>query len=121
MQFTNIILLTLALIATVVLGAPLESRASSGKGTYYYQNGNPGSCGKWHKDSDMIVAINSPQYKKSNCGRSLWITYNGKKINAVAADKCPSCAWGSLDLSVGAFKKLAKLDKGVINVKWGWN
>lgn len=33
----------------------------SGQGTFYFQNGNYGSCGQKNPDSAVIVAVNTPQ------------------------------------------------------------
>ena len=43
---------------------------------------------------------------------------NGKKIAVTAEDLCPGCQKSSLDLSRGAFSKIANLDLGIIDVEW---
>ncbi|BGP28550.1 hypothetical protein JCM10296v2_000286 [Rhodotorula toruloides] len=96
----------------------------SGRGTWYTQDGNPGSCGQYHKDSDFIVAVNSPQVAGgAHCGQHVTITNtaNGKTARALVADECPGCSYGGLDLSTALFQQLASLDTGVINIKWGWS
>lgn len=35
-----------------------SSGSFSGQATYYFQNGNPGSCGNYNSDSAFIVAVN---------------------------------------------------------------
>ncbi|GAA6002822.1 hypothetical protein JCM10207_007699 [Rhodosporidiobolus poonsookiae] len=94
----------------------------TGKGTWYTQNGVAGSCGKVNSDSAMIVAMNTPQ-KSGSCGKYVTVKNqaNGKSIRALVADECPSCAWGSLDLSTGAFKALASLDTGLIGITWQYS
>ncbi len=85
---------------------------------YFYQNGNPGSCGQVNSDSTPVVAVNSAQMNSGLCGKSVWIQGNGKTIEAKIADTCPTCDHGSLDLSVGAFQQLSGLDAGVVPITW---
>ncbi|SCV68380.1 BQ2448_501 [Microbotryum intermedium] len=95
-----------------------------GQATWYTQDGNAGSCGKYNSDSAIIVAVNTPQVNGgSHCGRYVTIlnTSNKKIIRAKVADECPGCGYGSLDLSTAAFKKLGNLDTGVLPIKWQWS
>ncbi|SAM82742.1 uncharacterized protein UBRO_05003 [Ustilago bromivora] len=118
MQFTTLAVSALAAVSAVA-AAPAQKRAGgSGQATYYYQNGNPGSCGKYHNDQTSIVAVNSAQMNSGMCGQKVWIQGNGKTIEATVADTCPTCSWGSLDLSVGAFQQLGGLDAGVVPISW---
>jgi expansin (peptidoglycan-binding protein) len=45
-----------------------------------------------------------------------------RSVVARIVDKCPGdeCAWGSLDLSPYAFKKLGHLDTGILNISWNY-
>lgn len=118
MQFTTLVVSALA-AASAVVAAPLEKRAGGqGQATYYYQNGNPGSCGNYNSDSRPIVAVNSDQMNDSLCGQSVWIQHNGKTIEATIQDTCPTCSYGSLDLSTGAFNQLADESTGEIPITW---
>lgn len=60
-----------------------------------------GSCAKW-------VAITN--------------TENGKTATAQVVDECPSCAYGSLDMSKTLFQALASggLDQGVFQISWSY-
>lgn len=56
--------------------------------------------------------MNAPQVSGgAHCGK--WVvvtnTANGKSVRAQVADTCPGCAYGSLDLSVGAFDQVSSL------------
>ncbi|CBQ73608.1 conserved hypothetical protein [Sporisorium reilianum SRZ2] len=119
MQFTTLVVSALA-AASAVVAAPLEKRAGGqGQATYFLQNGNAGSCGWVSSDDSPVVAVNSAQMSGDLCGQTVWIQGNGKTISAVIADTCPTCDWGSLDLSVGAFQQLSGLDAGVVNpISW---
>jgi expansin (peptidoglycan-binding protein) len=48
---------------------------------------------------------------------------NGKTVAAYAADECPTCSWGSLDLSPQAFGELNDFnyDEGMYDITWWWN
>ncbi|KAF9933320.1 hypothetical protein BGZ67_004339 [Mortierella alpina] len=91
----------------------------SGRGTWFTDK--TGSCDTQFDTNDMIVAMNEAQMGGgAQCGKSVKITYNGKTVNAKVVDTCPKqyCSSGALDLSQAAFKKLAPLDDGVIDIKW---
>jgi hypothetical protein len=94
----------------------------SGDGTFFYQNGVAGACGKVHSDSDKVVALDTLLYGNGQyCGKTIEITNtaNGKSVQAVVADECPTCASkDSVDMSVGAFTELATEATGEINISW---
>ncbi|OAV93436.1 hypothetical protein PTTG_01597 [Puccinia triticina 1-1 BBBD Race 1] len=96
-------------------------RRYSGKGTWFIPN--TGACGDVNSNSDYIVAMNYPQYKNgSPCHKFVVIKNkaNNKVVKAKVTDECPSCAYGSLDLSPATFKALGNLDTGVIPISWHW-
>ncbi|CAE6471557.1 hypothetical protein ACGC1H_005312 [Rhizoctonia solani] len=99
---------------------------TGGHGTYFYQNGVAGACGKVHSDDDYIVAVDYRRYgdlsKQSDlCGKKVKVTNtkNGKSVTCVVADACPTCNNGnSLDLSRGAFQEIATLDDGLVPITY---
>ncbi|PWZ00159.1 hypothetical protein BCV70DRAFT_160857 [Testicularia cyperi] len=120
MQFTTLAVTALA-AASAVIAAPAQKRAGgSGQATYFYQGGNPGSCGQYSSDSDSVVAVNSAQMDSSLCGQKVWIKNGEKVIEATIQDTCPTCSYGSLDLSVGAFQQISDLNAGMVPISW-WN
>ncbi|KAG0340548.1 hypothetical protein BG004_006358 [Podila humilis] len=96
----------------------------SGRGTWF--SDTSGQCEHSFSQSDMIVAVNEAQMGngKSLCGKKLVVTAKGSSASVVVTvvDMCPSeyCDFGALDLSQGAFKKLADLDKGVLELSWSF-
>ncbi|CAE7109535.1 unnamed protein product [Rhizoctonia solani] len=97
----------------------IEARANSGKGTWYNPSVGTGACGWRNKDSELVVALGPSKYNKvKKCGQSITVKSGGKSVKVKVVDLCPSCGGGSLDLSPAAFKKLAPLSKGVIQVTW---
>ncbi|GAA95472.1 uncharacterized protein L969DRAFT_58376 [Mixia osmundae IAM 14324] len=96
-----------------------NSGSYSGSGTYYYQGGNAGACGAVNSDSAYIVAMNSAQFSGS-CGKQVTIYSGGKSVTATVADECPTCGYGSIDLSTGVFSALADMSAGLIGITWSY-
>ncbi|KAI8624328.1 RlpA-like double-psi beta-barrel-protein domain-containing protein-containing protein [Xylariaceae sp. FL1651] len=133
-------LLLASVLVTAAVAAPsLESSSNTvlakrvdhhGVATFYTQDGVAGSCGNFHSDSDLIIALSPFWDVASFCGRKIQITNNGggqsnngagKVITAVVQDTCPGCDENHLDLSTGAFKALTggHLDPpGEFNIVW---
>lgn len=56
-----------------------------------------------------------------SCYKCMKITNNSNKKNVIVkiVDKCAGCAVGkAIDLTPGAFQKLADLDTGVVDISW---
>ncbi|KAG0328065.1 hypothetical protein BG004_002611 [Podila humilis] len=96
----------------------------TGRATWY--SDTTGWCEKSYSQSDMIVAVNEAQMGKGKemCGKKILLSQKGSdvKVEVTVVDLCPSeyCDHGALDLSQGAFKKFADLDKGVLELTWSW-
>ncbi|WP_042800333.1 RlpA-like double-psi beta-barrel domain-containing protein [Streptomyces sp. C] len=92
------------------------------KGSATFYSPGLGACGKVIKDSDHAVALDSATFgagfPSSNCGRKVVITYKGKSITATVLDEARGAGRYGLDLTPGAFRVLAPLDKGKIDVTW---
>ncbi|ORY24586.1 RlpA-like double-psi beta-barrel-protein domain-containing protein-containing protein [Naematelia encephala] len=128
-MFKQLVVALLASSAALASPVPatevkVEKRSSSGLATYFEVG--LGACGWTNANEDLIVAINSDQYDNGDhCGK--WLTIknkaNGKTVEAYAADECPSCDWGSLDLSPQVFGKLTDwdYDEGEFDITWWWN
>jgi hypothetical protein len=100
----------------------------SGDITYYAVG--LGACGfdDSGKDrTDNIVAVSSQLMgAQSNgnpfCNKSITIKANGKTIQAVVRDKCPSCAVGDIDGTEKMFLELfGSLDAGRQPIEWWFN
>jgi len=123
-------------IAPIALIPPPHPRSPSsdtwditgGFATFFYQKGNPGACGTVHSDYDLICAIDQDRYGNSGvtsglCGQQVQITNNanGNTVVVTIADDCPTCNNGnSIDLSLGAFEKLADPSVGQLDITWGF-
>ncbi|KAL5529651.1 hypothetical protein ACEPAG_5636 [Sanghuangporus baumii] len=101
---------------------------TDGVATFFFQNNNPGACGDVHSDDDLIAAIDSARYgntgeKSELCGKQVKITNtkNNKEVTVTIADACPTCENGdSIDLSAGAFDKIADRSEGVVPISWSF-
>lgn len=99
----------------------------SGDATYY--DVGLGACGVTNTDSELIAALNVEQFNQfgsmSNgnpvCGKTATLHYQGKSVTVTIQDKCPGCAYGSLDLSPAAFTQLADKSLGRIQITWSFN
>lgn len=104
---------------------PSTETHNGGHVTWYTQNGNYGACGVKHSDNDFIAALDYRVYgnlsaKSKYCGQKIRVSWQGKSVDVVVADACPTCDnSGSVDLSLAAFKALAPLDVGLLtDVTW---
>lgn len=92
----------------------------SGTATYYLTG--MGACGQYSQPSDFIVALNSAQYGGGypgpNCFKPITICAKGKCVGATIMDECPTCGYGSLDLSEGLFTQFANTGDGVFQMTW---
>ncbi|MFF2195384.1 hypothetical protein [Streptomyces sp. NPDC058157] len=92
------------------------------KGSATLYSPGMGACGKAVKESDLAVALDptmfGPGYPSSSCGRKVVITYKGKSVTATVLDEAPGAGRYGLDLTPGAFKALAPLDKHKLDVTW---
>ncbi|CAL1704700.1 unnamed protein product [Somion occarium] len=111
--------------------APIKSVSggdlvTGGVATFFFQNGNKGACGDLHSDNNLIAAIDERRYGNSGnssplCGKQVEITNtkNGKSVTVTIADDCPTCNNGnSIDLSTGAFNRIATPEEGEVPIAW---
>jgi len=100
---------------------PVEKRFS-GHATYFAVG--LGACGKHSSSGDYIVALDSAQYGGGypgpNCFRKLTISGRGKTATATVMDECPTCPYGSLDMSQGLFEHFAPTSVGEFPITWTW-
>ncbi|ORX63315.1 hypothetical protein K493DRAFT_322135 [Basidiobolus meristosporus CBS 931.73] len=78
-----------------------RSGSFSGDGTYYTPG--LGACGNVNTADQLIAAINAPQFGAYSHPSDSPACYSC----AMIVDKCPSCKFGSLDLSPAAFNHIA--------------
>ncbi|KAG0047632.1 hypothetical protein BGZ83_007337 [Gryganskiella cystojenkinii] len=119
--------------STVSIAASTDPFSTSvhhqGKATWFTHH--YGACNHyWNGYKEPVVALNAHQMGAMSwgnpvCSRRVRVTNKDHPERSVVArivDKCPGdeCAWGSLDLSPFAFKRLGHLDTGVLNITWSY-
>ncbi|MEU2132885.1 RlpA-like double-psi beta-barrel domain-containing protein [Streptomyces sp. NPDC018352] len=101
---------------------PAEPPSAGYHGSATYYDPGLGACGITTTYSDFAVALDpsmfEPGYPSPSCGKKVEITHNGKSITAMVTDQSPGARRHNLDLTPGAFKALASLDQGLIDVTW---
>ncbi|CAG8584452.1 5516_t:CDS:2, partial [Ambispora leptoticha] len=126
---TLIITLCFTLFTTTSSSLPifslLQKRGFSGVATFY--NAGLGACGITNSDSDMIAALNAPQWgnpanpnASPYCGKQAIVTGPKGSVTVTITDKCPTCASGCLDLTPGAFGKIGDPNDGKVPITWDW-
>ncbi|KAH8548150.1 RlpA-like double-psi beta-barrel-protein domain-containing protein-containing protein, partial [Umbelopsis sp. PMI_123] len=98
----------------------------TGIGTWFIpetEGGAQGACGPMESNTELIGALNAPQYgnmnaKSSWCGKKVKVTSGGKSVIITINDACPECKYGSIDLTQAAFEKLGDLVTGVLDISW---
>ncbi len=99
----------------------------TGRGTWY-EVGND-NCGTSSTNEDLVCAIAKTLYDSNAnsdsvseyCGKTITATYQNKNVVVKVVDSCESCSESDLDFSPAAFKELASLDTGEIEIEWSWN
>lgn len=119
--FAIMISMQAAPISESSIANPLEARMKSSRITWYAGNSlsNPACGGSTPNDNSMIAAVK--QGGRFGCGNRLRINYKGKSVTVRVVDYCQGCSNTAIDLTKGAFKRLANLDVGVLHgasVNW---
>ncbi|OAA68152.1 expansin family protein [Niveomyces insectorum RCEF 264] len=108
----------------------VNTPADSYTGDMTYYALGLGACGVDNSGQDMsanIVAMNSAQMgAQSNdnpmCGKTITIQANGNTVTATIMDKCPTCAYGDIDVSEAVFDNIfGSTDVGRSQVTWWFN
>ncbi|WWD16376.1 hypothetical protein CI109_100802 [Kwoniella shandongensis] len=99
----------------------VERDSYTGVGTFYYTG--LGACGQYSHDNDFMVAMNSAQYGGGypgpQCFKYISIQVDSKVVSGIQVlDECPTCDYGSLDLSPGLFTQFAGQDAGTVHLTW---
>ncbi|WP_405760757.1 MULTISPECIES: RlpA-like double-psi beta-barrel domain-containing protein [unclassified Streptomyces] len=101
---------------------PKPGKSYEGTADFFSSNGVAGACGRAIKDSDFVAALDPTMFGTGNpaphCGKKVIVTYKGKSIVATVLDASPTAQKHGLDLTPAAFKALAPLDQGTINITW---
>lgn len=91
-----------------------ERGMTSPRITFYSgkQLNNPACGGPRPSRNSMIAAVK--EGGAFSCGDHIRISHKNKSIKVKVVDYCESCSDKAVDLTPGAFAKLASLDEGII-------
>ena len=101
-------------------GATCTGTPTTGEGeaTYYDADGT-GNCSFPKDPTFLVAAMNTADYgTAAYCGACVEVTGPQGKVVVRIVDRCPGCAKGDLDLSQTAFKAIAPLSAGRIDIAW---
>jgi len=141
MKTSAILAVATSLFSTLTLASPtpvnavadttpndLAKRAFTGDFTWYNPSVGIGACGRRNSDSELVVALNAPQFDPQTpggnpnnnrlCGRRVRLNFQGRSADATIVDRCPGCRNGDLDLSPALFQRFASLGTGRIRGTW---
>ncbi|RPD63956.1 riboflavine-aldehyde-forming enzyme [Lentinus tigrinus ALCF2SS1-6] len=108
------VVFTAALFVTGLVG---QVGAIKGSATHFTPG--LGACGVYSQKEDIVVAVGTKVYAKGkHCKERMRVQHMGKTIQVTMMDECPGCNDTHIDLGEAAFKKLADVDVGVIEVTW---
>ncbi|TFK18266.1 hypothetical protein FA15DRAFT_660824 [Coprinopsis marcescibilis] len=99
-------------------GGTLSTKSGILPFTDFEYNNYPGACGKYIRNSQFAIALGPPYFSRSQCGKIVEITANGKTARGVVLDSCPSCK--GLYLTPAPFKRFAPLSQpnGLVRTTW---
>ncbi|KAL1631702.1 hypothetical protein SLS56_004376 [Neofusicoccum ribis] len=116
------------------LPLPNNSEAHTGDLTYYAPG--LGACGETSTDSDDIVSLSYKIWDEVQtgsdpnqvvlCGKKIRARRFNEDVNAersvdlTVVDRCTGCEPTDIDVSPGAFTKLAPVASGRVTVTWAW-
>ncbi|KAK9760397.1 hypothetical protein K7432_015612 [Basidiobolus ranarum] len=130
-SFSTISILAI-LFAAQTSAAPMKGEAGihfskrssfSGDGTYYTPG--LGACGVVNGPTELIAALNAPQFgpyanpsHSPACYSCALVNGPLGSVKVKIVDKCPTCKFGSLDLSPAAFNHIALEAQGRVHITW---
>ncbi|KAK9728904.1 hypothetical protein K7432_000727 [Basidiobolus ranarum] len=103
---------------------PVKRDGFQGDATYYAPG--LGACETTSGPSDMIAALNAPQYGNAprgsaSCFKCATVTGPKGNVKVKIVDKCPGCKHGDLDLSPAAFNQIADEASGRVSITWAFS
>lgn len=115
-------LLLLAFLAVPSVASTLDHDSlRTGRATFYRDKHGRGACAlprpvPW---DTLYAAINRSDWRNSLvCGACAWVFGESDSVLVRISDRCGGCKPGGLDLSPAAFRKLAPLGRGRIDISW---
>ncbi|QPC78244.1 hypothetical protein HYE68_008996 [Fusarium pseudograminearum] len=107
---------------TATIKTPVTTEKYKGFASYYYPGASPGKCGQVSRDGELVAALNKRRFDMSLCGNKIYIETPAQRwVEVTAVDSTDGgIDENYLDLSVAAFKVLARIEDGVSQITWDY-
>ncbi|KAM0297289.1 hypothetical protein ACHAPM_009822 [Fusarium culmorum] len=107
---------------TTIIKAPVTTGKYKGFASYYYPGESPGKCGQVYRDGELVVALDKRRSDMSLCGKKIYIETPAQRwVEVTVVDSTDGgIDENYLDLSVAAFKVLARVEDGVSQITWNY-
>jgi len=115
--------LALCLVATSAMArdALRTDSTRTGRASFYHARSGQGTCtlpprSPW---DSLYVSVGRTDFAKSlACDACMMVRHEADSVMVRVIDRCQGCRKGKIDLSRAAFRKLASLGTGRIEVSW---
>ncbi|CAF3517621.1 unnamed protein product [Fusarium graminearum] len=107
---------------TTIIKTPVTAEKYKGFASYYYQGESPGKCGQVYRDGELVAALDKRRFDMSLCGKKIYIQTPAQRwVEVTVVDSTDGgIDENYLDLSVAAFKVLARIEDGVSQITWNY-
>ncbi|EKJ75806.1 hypothetical protein FPSE_03986 [Fusarium pseudograminearum CS3096] len=107
---------------TTVTKTPVTTGKYKGFASYYYPGESPSKCGQVYRDGELIAALDKRRFDMSLCGKKIYIETPAQRwVEVTVVDSTDGgIDENYLDLSVAAFKVLARIEDGVSQITWNY-
>ncbi|MFS8096578.1 RlpA-like double-psi beta-barrel domain-containing protein [Lentzea alba] len=76
------------------------------------------TCGLLPPLFEDTASVPAEAFDEHGCGAEIVVEKGGQTVTAKVTNRCLPCADGDIDLSPGAFNKIARPDEGRVRVNW---
>lgn len=76
------------------------------------------TCGLLPPLFQDTASVPAAAFDENGCGAEILVEKGGQTVTAKVTNRCLPCATGDIDLSPGAFQKIARPDEGRVRVNW---
>ncbi|KAH6965087.1 hypothetical protein EDB82DRAFT_561069 [Fusarium venenatum] len=99
-----------------------QPQGYKGFASYIYQGEYAGKCGQVSRDSDFVVTLDKCRFDMSLCGKKIRVDNAAQRWIevTVVGSTDGGIDENFLDLSVGAFKAISRIENGIEPVTWNY-
>jgi hypothetical protein len=99
-----------------------QPQGFKGSASYYYQGGYTGKCGKVYQDGDFVAVLDQRRFDMSLCDKKIRIvTPQQRWVGVTVVDPTEGGVdENHLDLSLGSFQTISRVEDGMVLVTWNY-